>query len=101
LTDFLRDNKKDVDWLDDFLVFYFNSPERPKTMTKTPVKTALLNLPKVYLNYLQSDIKARKSIVAPRKQSFAFFMRELRKDISEAKVGQSGGLLSKLSFWKK
>lgn len=101
LTNYLQDNKKEVGWLDEFLVFYFNSPERPKTMTKNSVKTALLNLPKVYLDYLQSDIKARKFIASPRKQSFAFFMRELRKDISEAKVGQSGEFLSKLCFWKK
>jgi hypothetical protein len=104
LTNYLQDSKKEVGWLDEFLVFYFNSPERPKTMTKNLVKTALLNLPKIYLGYLQSDIKARKAIAEPRKKSFAFFMKELRKELKDVKEEQSKGLFSKLSllsFWKK
>ncbi len=101
LTNYLQDNKKEVGWLDEFLVFYFNSPERPKTMNKNLVKTTLLNLPKVYLDYLQSDTGARKAIVESKKTSFALFMRELRRELNGLKEEQSGGLFSKLSFWKK
>ncbi len=101
VTDYLKENQKEVDWLDEFLVFYFNCQERPKTMTRSQVKTALLNLPKVYLSYLQSNLKARKAIVESKQTSFALFMRELRKELKGVKEEQSGGLLSKLFSRKK